>query len=58
MRILPGPIERIWEYLTAPKKRVHWFCAGATQQKTGGKVVFAAAGPSVERAVTMTRAPL
>jgi len=41
VRILPGPIERIWEYLTDPEKRSRWFCGGPLEQKPGGKVVFA-----------------
>ena len=41
IRLLPGPIERVWEFLTDPKKRARWFCGGVLEQKTGGKVVFA-----------------
>jgi uncharacterized protein YndB with AHSA1/START domain len=41
VRTLPGPIERIWEYLTDPEKRARWFCGGALEQKAGGKVEFA-----------------
>lgn len=41
VRTLPGPIERVWEYLTDPEKRARWFCAGVTEQKAGGKVEFA-----------------
>lgn len=41
VRILPGPIERIWEFLTDPEKRARWFAGGVTEPKTGGKVVFA-----------------
>lgn len=41
VRTLPGPIERIWEYLTDPEKRARWFCGGVMEQKAGGKVVFA-----------------
>lgn len=41
VRLLPGPIERIWEYLTDPVKRARWFCGGALEQKAGGKIVFA-----------------
>jgi len=41
VRTLPGPIERIWEYLTDPVKRARWFCGGVLEQKAGGKVVFA-----------------
>ncbi|MGC4073576.1 MAG: SRPBCC family protein [Nibricoccus sp.] len=40
VRTLPGPIERVWEYLTDPEKRSRWFCGGELQQKAGGKVVF------------------
>src|SRR5262245_18404599 len=25
MRVLPGPIERVWAYLTEPEKRGKWF---------------------------------
>jgi uncharacterized protein YndB with AHSA1/START domain len=41
IRLLPGPIERVWAFLTDPAKRARWFCGGATEQKAGGKVVFA-----------------
>jgi uncharacterized protein YndB with AHSA1/START domain len=41
VRTLPGPIERIWEYLTDPEKRARWFCGGVLEQKAGGKVEFA-----------------
>jgi len=41
VRTLPGPIERVWEYLTDPDKRARWFCGGAIEQKAGGKVEFA-----------------
>lgn len=39
-RLLPGPIERVWAYLTDPEKRARWFAGGVTEQKAGGKVVF------------------
>lgn len=41
VRLLPGPIERIWAYLTDPEKRARWFCGGGLEQKAGGKVEFA-----------------
>ncbi len=41
VRLLPGPIERVWEFLTDPEKRARWICGGALEQKAGGKVVFA-----------------
>jgi uncharacterized protein YndB with AHSA1/START domain len=40
VRLLPGPIERIWDYLTVPEKRARWFCGGETEQKAGRKVAF------------------
>jgi uncharacterized protein YndB with AHSA1/START domain len=40
VRLLPGPIERVWEYLTDPEKRARWFCGGALEQKAGGKAEF------------------
>lgn len=41
VRTLPGPIERVWEYLTDPEKRARWLCGGVLEQKAGGKVEFA-----------------
>lgn len=38
IRILPGPIERVWEYITDPGKRSLWFCGGTSEKKPGGKV--------------------
>jgi uncharacterized protein YndB with AHSA1/START domain len=38
VRILPGPIERIWEYLTDPEKRARWFAGGPMEQRVGGKM--------------------
>ena len=40
VRRLPGPIERVWEYLTDSEKRSRWFCGGQLEQRAGGKVVF------------------
>jgi len=41
VRTLPGPIERVWTYLTDPEKRSRWFCGGMLEQKVGGKAEFA-----------------
>ncbi len=41
VRLLPGPIERVWLHLTDPEKRARWFCGGVLEQRAGGKVVFA-----------------
>ena len=38
MRTLPGPIERIWTYLTDPEKRSRWFAGGPMELRAGGKV--------------------
>lgn len=40
VRLLPGPIERVWEFLTDPAKRARWICGGVLEQKAGGKVEF------------------
>jgi len=38
VRILPGPIERIWEYLTDPEKRARWFAGGPRDLLMGDEV--------------------
>ncbi|MEM6525091.1 MAG: SRPBCC family protein [Bacteroidota bacterium] len=42
VRLLPGPIERVWEYLTDDHKRALWFAGGSTDLTPGGdmKLVF------------------
>lgn len=35
-RLLPGPIERVWSYLTDPKKRATWFARGPMELEPGG----------------------
>jgi uncharacterized protein YndB with AHSA1/START domain len=40
VRTLPGPIERVWEYLTDPAKRARWFGGGTIEPKVGGKAEF------------------
>lgn len=37
-RLLPGPIERVWAYLTEPELRATWLADGAMDLKTGGDV--------------------
>ncbi len=37
-RVLPGPIERVWAYLTEPEKRKKWFAAGEMELRVGGRV--------------------
>ncbi len=40
VRLLPGPIDRVWAFLTDPAKRARWFCGGLLEQRAGGKIVF------------------
>jgi uncharacterized protein YndB with AHSA1/START domain len=37
-RVLPGPIERVWAYLTEADKRAQWFCGGEFDLRVGGRV--------------------
>jgi uncharacterized protein YndB with AHSA1/START domain len=37
-RLLPGPIERVWAYITESDKRAKWLCAGEFDLRVGGKV--------------------
>lgn len=39
-RLLPGPLERVWEYLTDGDKRATWLAAGATELRVGGRTEF------------------
>jgi len=36
-RLLPGPIERVWAYLTESEKRGKWFASGEMDLRVGGK---------------------
>src|SRR5262245_58476565 len=35
-RLLPGPIERVWAYLTESEKRRKWLARGEMEQRPGG----------------------
>lgn len=37
-RLLPGPIERIWAYLTESEKRGKWLAPGEMDLRVGGRV--------------------
>ncbi len=39
-RLLPGPIERVWSYLTNSEHLSRWFCAGTVAPAVGGEVSF------------------
>src|SRR5205814_2648117 len=36
-RMLPGPIERVWAYLTDSEKRKTWFAGGVFDLRVGGR---------------------
>lgn len=37
-RLLPGPIERVWAYITESDKRAKWLAAGEFDLRVGGKI--------------------
>lgn len=37
-RMLPGPIERVWSYLTESDKRARWLCGGDVETTEDGRV--------------------
>lgn len=37
-RVLPGPIERVWAYLTESEKRGTWLASGPMDLRVGGRV--------------------
>ena len=37
-RLLPGPIERVWSYLTEGEKRARWLCGGDVETVADGHV--------------------
>ena len=36
-RLLPGPLERVWSYLTEPEKTALWIASGTIDLRVGGK---------------------
>lgn len=39
-RLLPGPIERVWKYLTDSELRGTWFASGPMEPKNGGSLTL------------------
>lgn len=37
-RVLPGPLERVWAYVTEADKRAKWLCGGEIELRVGGRV--------------------
>jgi uncharacterized protein YndB with AHSA1/START domain len=50
-RLLPGPIERLWAWLTEPGKRAQWLAGGPMELRVGGgaELQFRHAELSAER---------
>lgn len=38
IRLLPGPIERVWQFLVDPAKRAKWFASGPLEPQQGGAI--------------------
>ena len=36
-RLLPGPVERLWAYITDSRKRATWLAGGEFESRVGGK---------------------
>lgn len=39
-KTLPGPIERVWDYLVDPERRAEWFAGGVFDLRPGGRAEF------------------
>ncbi len=39
-RLLPGPLERVWRYITEPELRARWLAGGPMELRLGGKVAL------------------
>ncbi|HET6567013.1 MAG TPA: SRPBCC family protein [Rhodothermales bacterium] len=39
-RLLPGPVERVWAYLTESEKRGKWLASGEMELRAGGRVAL------------------
>jgi uncharacterized protein YndB with AHSA1/START domain len=50
-RLLPGPVERIWAWLTEPEKRAKWLAGGPMDLHVGGRaqLIFRHADLSAEK---------
>jgi uncharacterized protein YndB with AHSA1/START domain len=54
-RTLPGPIERVWEFLTMPERLPLWFGHGTIEPRVGGAVVLM--GGHIRGVVTQWQPP-
>ena len=44
-RLLPGPIETVWSYLTDARKRGEWLASGPMDLRVGGQWIHVMYGP-------------
>ena len=44
-RLLPGPVERVWSYLTESEKRGQWLASGVFDLRVGGNWILTMHGP-------------
>lgn len=54
-RVLPGPIERVWDYLTRPEHIALWLGAGTFEARVGA--TYALEGGHIRGVVTQCRPP-
>lgn len=54
-RLLPGPIERVWSYLTDARKRATWFAGGEFELRAGGKAELVFNHENITREPTPAR---
>ncbi|HWB06752.1 MAG TPA: SRPBCC family protein [Verrucomicrobiales bacterium] len=40
IRLLPGPLERVWSYFVESDKRAKWLASGPLEPRVGGRIDF------------------
>jgi uncharacterized protein YndB with AHSA1/START domain len=56
-RLLPGPIERVWDYLTKPEFLATWLAQGSLDARAGGRVELRTIGGVVQGEITFYDPP-
>jgi uncharacterized protein YndB with AHSA1/START domain len=56
-RILPGPVERVWTYLTDSDKRAKWLAGGPMEVREGGAVTLTFRNADLSRGKTNPNSP-
>ncbi len=52
-RLLPGPIERVWDHLTKPEFLATWLAVGQMDARVGGRVELQTIGGQVHGEITV-----